>query len=82
MQVLSQLGSWPAIVGVANAAALLILAISGVVRHFLNYGLTRRALKKKKPWKALRALAKVFEADQGKRRGDQKREDKPPKNLV
>jgi hypothetical protein len=81
VELLAQLGPWPAVVAILNAVALLILAINRVIREFLTYRLARRALKTKKPRKALCALAKVIEAQRGKRRGDRQRKDDPPKSF-
>jgi hypothetical protein len=81
VELLSQFGPWPAVAVAANAVALLILVIGKVLRDFLTYRLVRRALKQKKARKALRDLARVIEAQQGTRRRDQHRKDKPPKSL-
>jgi hypothetical protein len=81
MEVLSQFGPWPTVIAVTNAAALLILAIGRVVRYFLDYGLTRRALKKKKPRKALRAVAEVFEAQERKRQPSRRKKKKSGRGV-
>jgi hypothetical protein len=42
VELLAQLGPWPAVVAILNAVALLILAINRVIREFLTYRLARR----------------------------------------
>ena len=79
MEVLSQFGPWPAVAAVLYALAAFIWAIDRLTRDVLTFRLVRRALKKKKARKALSDLAKVIEAQQGKRR--RRRMKEPPKSL-
>jgi hypothetical protein len=82
VEVLSQFGPWPAIAAVVNGVVLLSVVIRGFTRDVMTYRLARRALKKKKTRKALRDLAKVIEAQHGKRRGDRQRKDERSKSLL
>jgi hypothetical protein len=68
VEVLSQLEGVPAIAVLLYAIAVLIFAIGYVTQKVLDYRLARKALKKKKNRKALGDLAKVIEAQRGKRR--------------
>ena len=58
-------------------------AIDRLIRDVLTFRLVRRALKKKRAERILGDLAKVIEAQQGKRRRWRrpKKKDEPPKNL-
>ena len=82
VEVLSQFGPWPAVVGILFASAVLIGAIGRLTEIVLTYRLGRRALKGKKSRKALRDLAKVIEAQRGEhRRRKKKKKNKKSKAL-
>jgi hypothetical protein len=81
VEVLSQFGTVHAVTALLLAIAVLIGAIGRLTRDVLNYRLARRALKKKKAHKALGDVAKVIEAQQGKRRRWRSRKNEPPNGL-
>jgi len=68
-------------VALLSGIALLILAFGFVMQQVLDYLFLRKLLKKKKIRKALRDLAKVIEAQRGRRRRDRKPKGQLPMGL-
>jgi hypothetical protein len=81
VEVLTQFGVLPAVAAVLYGLAAFIWSVDRLTQDVLTFRLVRRALKKKKAQKVLGDLAKIIEAQQGKRRRWRRQKNEPPKSL-